>query len=318
MLRKFAYNKIFRTTGILFLFILLLLFPASKEYSLEDEYKTINTIKNVQNTEVFLLDKSGYVSRCFVNISYSNKMDYANKIIELLIMDGKYIDKIPNGFTTIIPSDTIINSIEFDKDIIILDLSKQFIQQNNINFKKSLELLTYNLTNINDVNSVYLKIEGKLLEKTPDGINIKQPLTRKDGVNQINEINNYENTFKTTIYFVGKNSTGYYYIPVTKLNNDSREKIKIIIDELSSSKIYNNNLMSFLNYNIKLNDYKIEKDKILLDFNNFLFDDINSKSILEEVIYSVALSIKENYNINEVIFNVNGKEITKSVLKNIE
>ena len=38
MLRKFAYNKIFRTTGMLLLLLFLLLFPASKEYSLEGKY----------------------------------------------------------------------------------------------------------------------------------------------------------------------------------------------------------------------------------------------------------------------------------------
>ena len=37
MLRKFAYNKIFRTTGMLFLLLFLLLFPASKKYSLEEK-----------------------------------------------------------------------------------------------------------------------------------------------------------------------------------------------------------------------------------------------------------------------------------------
>ena len=316
MLRKFAYNKIFRTTGILFLFILLILFPVSKEYSLNDEY-TIKTAKNIKPTEVFLLDKNGYVSRSFINLSYINKLDFCKKVVELLIMDGKYTDKIPNGFSTILPSDTIINDINLEDNKVILDLSNQFINQNEKNFKKCLELLTYNLTNIDGIDEVYLKIDGKFLEKNNDSI-IKQPLTRKDGVNEVNEIINYENASKTTIYYVSKNNNGYYYVPVTKLNNDNREKISVIIDELSSSKISENNLMSFLNYNTKLNSYEINDDNIVLDFNNFLFDDINSKSILEEVIYSVALSVKENYNVKEVIFNVNGKEITKSVLKNIE
>ena len=44
MLRKFAYNKIFRTTGMLLLLLLLLVFPASKEYSLEDEKTVVKPV----------------------------------------------------------------------------------------------------------------------------------------------------------------------------------------------------------------------------------------------------------------------------------
>ena len=42
------------------------------------------------------------------------------------------------------------------------------------------------------------------------------------------------------------------------------------------------------------------------------------ENILEEVIYSISLSIRDNYDVNEVVFTVDGKEITKSVIKNIE
>ena len=81
---------------------------------------------------------------------------------------------------------------------------------------------------------------------------------------------------------------------------------------------YETNLMSFLNYNTKLTGYDIKDDVLTVDFNEYLFDDANSKSILEEVIYSISLSVRDNYDVKEVIFTVNGKEITKSVLKNIE
>ena len=76
--------------------------------------------------------------------------------------------------------------------------------------------------------------------------------------------------------------------------------------------------MSFLNYNTKLLDYTIEDNKLILNFNNYLLDDENSMTVLEEVIYSISLSVKDNYSVDCIVFNVNGKEITKSMLKNIE
>ena len=42
------------------------------------------------------------------------------------------------------------------------------------------------------------------------------------------------------------------------------------------------------------------------------------KEILEEVIYTISLSVKDNYDVNEVLFTVNDEEICKSTLKTIE
>lgn len=318
MLRKFAYNKIFRTTGMLLLFLLLLLFPASKEYSLEDDI-TVKTSSNLKKNEVFLIDKNGYVARCKVLISGNTNEDYATKLVELLIIDGKYQEKIPNGFRAILPTDVKINDVSINGDSITIDLSKEFYELSSIDVQRAIETLTFNLTSINGITNLYIKIDGSLL-KTFDKTekNFVQPFTRKSGVNKTYDVTNYKDASSVTVYYVSKSNNGYYYVPVTKITNDNRDKIKIIIDELTCSHIYETNLMSFLNYNTKLLNYELTDDVLTLNFNNFLFDDENSKSILEEVIYSISLSVRDNYDVKEVIFTVDGKEITKSVIKNIE
>ena len=119
-------------------------------------------------------------------------------------------------------------------------------------------------------------------------------------------------------FFINKHNENYYYVPVTKYVNDNRDKIKIIIDELTSGPIYETNLMSFLNNNVELLNYKLNSNIMELDFNSYIFDDITNKKILEEVIYSIALSIGDNYDVNEVIFLVNNEEIEKSVIHALE
>lgn len=318
MLRKFTYNKIFRTTGMLLLLLLLILFPSSKEYSLEDE-NIVKTSSNIKKQEIFLIDKDNYVARCSVSLTSNSDEEYAKKLIELLIIDGKYEQKVPNGFKAILPSDTKINSVKISGEDITIDLSNDFYELNEENEIKAIEALTYNLTTINNISNVYINIDGKLLTYLPASKkNVVQPFTRKNGINKSYNVNNYKDTKETTIYYINKNNSGYYYVPVTKINNDEREKIKIIVDELTSSHIYETNLMSFLNYNTKLLDYELKDDVLTLNFNNFLFDDADEKSILEEVIYSISLSVRDNYDVKEVIFTVEGNEITKSVLKNIE
>ena len=70
--------------------------------------------------------------------------------------------------------------------------------------------------------------------------------------------------------------------------------------------------MSYLNNNTKVLSVNNDNDVLTINFNDAIFNDINEKDILEEVIYTISMSISDNYNINKVIFNVNDEEIYKN------
>ena len=104
-----------------------------------------------------------------------------------------------------------------------------------------------------------------------------------------------------------------YYVPVTKYVNDDREKVNIIVEELATSYIYESNLMSFLNSNVSLLGYEEKNDIMFLNFNDYLFD--GNDKVLEEVLYSIAYSVFDNYDVSMVSFLVNG-EIISHIDKN--
>ena len=70
--------------------------------------------------------------------------------------------------------------------------------------------------------------------------------------------------------------------------------------------------MSYLNSNTKLLSVNENEDELVVNFNSGIFNDINTEEILEEVIYTISMSINDNYSINTVVFNVEDKEIYKS------
>ena len=65
-------------------------------------------------------------------------------------------------------------------------------------------------------------------------------------------------------------------------------------------------------------NYTQNEDILKLNFNDSIYSSKNSSNILEEVIYTISLSINDNYNVKEIIFEVNNKEIYKKSLKTIE
>lgn len=55
-----------------------------------------------------------------------------------------------------------------------------------------------------------------------------------------------------------------------------------------------------------------------ITFNDKIFDEFDTNKILEEVKYTINMSVKDNYNVDKVVFNVNDKEIATTVLKTLE
>ena len=106
-----------------------------------------------------------------------------------------------------------------------------------------------------------------------------------------------------------------YYVPVTKVMNSESEKIDIIIEELKSSVNSQNNFKSYISDNLELVNYTHDESKMSLVFNNYIFNDFDSKNVLEEVKYIIASSVFENYNVNEVVFNTESEENIADILK---
>lgn len=316
MIKRFLSKKIIMSSAVLFALFLLCLIP-NKELKVEEKVKYIEN-DNLK-TVIFLLDGHNYLARTTVAISSKEIEKKAKELLQVLIKDGNGESKIPSGFQSILPNDTEILSVELVDDIIKVNFSKNLLEIKEELEEKMIEAIVYTLTSIDGVNKVIIYVEGDILSQLPKTkIHLPGTLDRSYGINKEYDIESFKNVNSVTVYYVSKYNDNTYYVPVTKYLNDDREKIKIIIDELASAPLYNTNLMSYLNGNISLLATEQELDSLSLVFNNYLFNDANSKNILEEVIYSISLSVGDNYDVQEVIFEVNDEEIYKSVIKTIE
>ena len=178
--------------------------------------------------------------------------------------------------------------------------------------EKVIEALTYTLTSIEGIDKIEILVNGNKLLKLPNSKKILPKLLDKEyGINKQYELTSLNDIYSYTIYYVNNINNESYYTPVTKyINGDKQDKVKIIIDELATSISYETNLMSYLDTNVKLLDYEINDNKIKLNFNNLILSDITSNVILEEVIYTIGLSLCDELDIEEVIFQVNDEEIS--------
>ena len=128
-------------------------------------------------------------------------------------------------------------------------------------------------------------------------------LDRSFGINKIYNITNLKGSTKTTIYYLSKQDNYYYYVPLTMINNDNKEKMEVIINELASKASYQTGLISYLKASKDI-DYKMNADIMEISLKKELFNNLNNSNLLETVIYSMNLSIKDNYDVKEVLYKV--------------
>lgn len=322
MLKKISIRKLIISFSALFTLFLIYLIPNNEndKNKLEDIPQELEYVNNdLITSSVFLLDSYNMLGKTEVPVSSKDIESLAKELLEVLINGGANEDRIPNGFKSVLPSDTKILSLKYDKDLIKVDFSKELLNTSKEMEEKVVEAIIYTLTSINGVNKVIIYVDGNILTKLPQTkINLPSTLDRSFGINKEYDINSIKDINQVTIYYVNKNNDNYYYVPVTKYLNDDRDKIKIVIDELSGNSIYNTNLMSFLNSNAELISSEKKDDLMHLNFNEYIFSDIEEKNILEEVIYTISLSVCDNYEVKGVVFNVENEEIYKTVLKTIE
>lgn len=310
MLKKMSIKKIMVASSALLLLLILYLIPDNKK---EIDLKTDDieyTYNNIVST-IYLVDTDGYVARTSIPVCNCEKEELANDLVEGLIIDGKKSNIIPNGFRSIIPPGVSILGITLEDNILTIDFSKELKEIKEDNEDKMIEALIYTLTSIDGIDKVIIKVEGEVLTKLPSGKSLPTILDKSYGINKSYDLSSTNNIESYTMYYVNKYHDNKYYVPVTKyVNSTSDDKVKVIIKELSSSPVYQTNLMSYLNAGAVVEDYDYTEGVLKLNFNELLLSDITEKNILEEVVYTIGLSMDNIYNdLEKVSFYVGNDEI---------
>ena len=250
MIKRMSLKKITICVIAIIAIFLFYLFPTNDKLKVTEELEYVNDEKL---STIFLNDSNNYLAMTSININDESVTSKGRKLITALIEGEKYEDNLPNGFKGVIPADTKILNTYFKDGVFKIDFSDTLLDTNKENEEKVIEAIVYTLTSIDDVKFVIIYMQGEILTKLPkSNITLPATLDRSFGINKEYDIDSEKDITKTTVYYINKYNNEEYYVPVTKVNNDTREKAEIIIEELSLNKTYNTSLMSYLNTNTKV------------------------------------------------------------------
>jgi germination protein M len=298
MLKQSAFRRIAITTLSLIIMLIIYLFPNSNA-DLEDNTTYINSIKY----PIYLVDKNNYVARVNILKRGNSLKENVQSIINSLTKENPDTIYLPNNFFPTIPANTKIRELDIQNGILKIDFSKELLNTNDA--EKMIESIIYSLTEFEEIDKIMIFVEGKRLIKLPNSNEILPILLdRGYGINKTIDITSFNNINKTTTYYMQKENDVSYYIPVTTIDNSQEEKVQVIIKNLKTSPINQTNLNSFLDSETALSNYEILENSISLSFNNNLITNMSNKALLEEVKYSIFLSLKDTYHVQSVLFEL--------------
>ncbi len=306
MLKSRAIRKIFITTLSLFIFLVVYSLPTlDNSYVLKTNLE-IESTTGLATDNIYLLNDDGYLVKSRVLLEGAT---LENKIAEVLdqltVRDENHF---PKGLFPYIPKGTKVLNILHGEGKVTVDFSHEFLNMDVYTEKQIISGVVFSILDLGDVEEVIILVEGEVLREYPNTKEgLSSPLTKNIGINQEYNLTSRDDISKVVIYYLSRINDEMYYVPVTKYLNDSRDKIKIIIDELSTSYIYEPNLMSFLHSQVELLDYYEQENVLFLNFNQFLFD--SDDKVLEEVLYSISYSVFDNYDVSMVMFEVNDQYV---------
>ena len=304
MLKRRALRKIIITTfSLLTVFAICIIHNIlnSKDNFLDTKID-LEYVNNLGTNEIYLLGPNKYLVKTNVLLETDNINTKIRSILDYLTIQKS--DKLPTGLSGIIPMNTKVNNVEIKESIVTIDFSKELLDVKEELEERLIEAITYSIINIDGVEAITIKVDGNLLTELPKTKKkLPELLNRNFGINKVFDIDNLNGIQKVTLYYLDKISNQNYYVPVTKYLNDDREKINIIIDNLSSNYIYESSLVSLLNQNTELINYEIEDEIMTLNFNNSIF---THDKILEEVTYTIKESVCSTYLVKSVILEVEG------------
>ena len=306
MLRTKALKKIFLTT--LSLFILLTVFTITN-YKNDNVIRTnleIEEVVGLKTNNIYLLNDKGLLIQTKVLLDGATQEEKIKKLIINLTEGGS--NSFSDGLEKVIPRGTSVNNVIIGNKYVTIDFSKEILKVSEEKEKAMITSIVYSVMDLDDYLGVSILVEGKSLEEYPNSKEkINKILDKSIGINKSFNITSLNDINKVVIYYLENINDNLYYVPVTKYVNDDREKVNIIVEELATSYIYESNLMSFLNSNVSLLGYEEKNDIMFLNFNDYLFD--GNDKVLEEVLYSIAYSVFDNYDVNVVYFETNSKKI---------
>ncbi|MCO7175992.1 GerMN domain-containing protein [Sporolactobacillus kofuensis] len=254
---------------------------------------------------LYLMDANGYVVPQMLGLP--NTKSSVRQVLNYLVDDGPVANALPNGFRATLPSGTeILNVLNDQRGNLTVNFSKELLDTPVSNQNRAVQSIVWTLTQFQSVKTVTITVEGKQLDKWPAVQNASgRMLTRADGINQVaGDVADLTGSEPVTVYYMAANKGKTYDVPVTVRADGRTDQVTTMVHALIHEPA-TSNLISPMNPDSQLmSKPKIENGTVFLHFNDAIYDNKKAKTINDQVLRSLVLTLTEDPAIQKVSIQV--------------
>jgi germination protein M len=256
-----------------------------------------------RDTVLYYRDDKGYLVPVSVDIEWEEGI--AKAALARLIADNKSSEIAQKaGLYSAIPEGTDILGLTIRDGLAKIDLSAEALNYNTAGEEElMIKSVVYTLTEFNTVDRVQFMFEGDTAESLQFGSNVGRPVF-KENINAIDE----GKGSKVTVFFYRVNEKGFkYFVPVTLSTGTAGTDMDAAVKCLLEGPPEGSDLLSDIPEGISINGMGVKNGIAYLNFEKGIFDYQGSDSMGENIVKSIALTLKEYPSVAGVIFLTDGE-----------
>ncbi|MCO7124752.1 GerMN domain-containing protein [Sporolactobacillus shoreicorticis] len=280
--------------------------PDSVKYvnSKSDLAKT-STRQQFTERVLYLTDANGFVVPQMIGLPKSNAV--TKQVLNYLVADGPISNLLPNGFQATLPSGTEVKHVSTDqRGNATADFSKDLLDIPAANQRQAVQSIVWTLTQFPAIKSVTITVNGKALDTWPSTKNeVGRGLTRADGINQVTgDVADVSGSEPLTVYYMAANKGKTYDVPVTVRGTVGSDRVTGLVNALIHEPAAGA-LISPMNPDIQLTQKpRIKNGTVFLHFNSAIYDNKKARTINDQVIRSLVLTLTGDPAIQKVSIQV--------------
>jgi len=275
----------------------------------DEEQEASNIIESPEDTEGNLLrntvlyygDDNGYLVPVMRKIPWPEGRGIGKAALRALVDNPANRSDIEGlGLSPILPANTEIIGMNIENGLSTVNFTSDFLNYASEKEEQAIiKGVVYTLTEFPTINEVQIMVDNQKLKKLTFGTDVSKPLARED----INYFGEKQGKGKVIVYYQGtSNGIEDYFVPVTReIDVDNNEEVTAIrvIETLAQGPPENSGLFSVLPEGLQVRNVDVINGVAYVDFSEEI-KKVEDESVAQDIIKSVALTLKEYYK-NDVL-----------------
>ncbi len=268
--------------------------------------------QNLRNTVLYYKDDKGFLVPVMRKIPWPEGKGIGKAAIRALVDNpANRADMEDIGLAPVLPANTEVIGMSITDGLCRVDLTADFLNYGSKEDEFAIaKAIVYTLTEFPTVDNVQIMIEGKHPKQLTYGLNVSNPLARRN----INYSGNGKNKGKVIVYYQGT-VTGMdnYFVPVTKdIQVEENVTAVAALETLIAGPSEDSGLFSTIPSSLQVRNVDLVDGVAYVNFNEDI-KEIKDASIAQDIVKSIALTLKEYYgndnSVEKISVMADGKEI---------